>query len=335
MDDPRSCNLETGTCDECQPDLSAAIWNTEAGDVVCSTLERPVKAWHPDWECPRLTVPCDTPPPPPPGEEGCWLPDRIPEENFQGGPNPEALDPEETIGKLLNSIMAELTGCAVGSTCRLPQYHPDEWMKLVEAELQERSYCTTHHRWPNPFPGGQGDQISVSRIPFCEGRWYGNWQVYNYGGNGSVRWHPNGMQDGWRLIDWPCDDVEPPLGKCPEPHPDLTRMKFNLDEKGSHLDTTWTTNYQCEFCESIGMGEHGGVIRCGCPVRPECSPGDPPEYICHDRQTCEMELCDQKWQCNGVPVEGWRGNYAQTDCRGHWRTWCSAPGSTAVAEGTR
>ena len=57
--------------------------------------------------------------------------------------------------------------------------------------------------------------------------------------------------------------------------------------------------------------------------------GDP------ERPICEAELCDQKWECNGEPVPGWRGNPAQTDCEGHYKTWCSAPGSTAVLEGDR
>jgi len=168
---------------------------------------------------------------------------------------------------------------------------------------------------------------------FCDGRLHENYKVYDYGGK-RVIWAPHAKQDGW-LVDCDGGTTPPPAGDCPAPHPDLTRMKFNTHEAGSHLDTTWTTVNQCEYCESIGMGEHGGVIRCGCPVRPECGPDVPPDAICHDRAACEAELCDQKWECNGQPVEGWRGNPAQTDCRGHWKTWCSAPGSTAVAEGER
>ena len=74
------CDTDSGTCVPCEPDLSDAIWNTDAGDVVCSTPERPVKAWSPEWACPRLTEPCAPPPLPEPqcpkftnrgGEEQC------------------------------------------------------------------------------------------------------------------------------------------------------------------------------------------------------------------------------------------------------------------------
>lgn len=119
----------------------------------------------------------------------------------------------------------------------------------------------------------------------------------------------------------------PPAGECPAPHPDLESMKFKRDERGSHLDTTWVTVGQEPFCREIGMSPMAdGTLRAGCPVRPE---GDP------ERPICESELCAQKWECNGQPTEGWHGNPAQTDCEGHWKTWCSAPGSTAVAEGDR
>jgi hypothetical protein len=48
---------------------------------------------------------------------------------------------------------------------------------------------------------------------------------------------------------------------------------------------------------------------------------------------CEAELCGQKWECNGEPYPPYRGNPAQSDCRGHWKTWCeNAP---TVAEGDR
>jgi hypothetical protein len=333
------------------PDLSEAIWNTDAGEVTCSTEERPVKHWPETEECPILTEPCETPLPepqcarftdrggtercqsdacdcfcgeewveceePPPGE--CGFPQGIPEDRFRGVQNPG------TYGSVVNRVMADLTGCAVGSNCPIT-FHPDTWMGMVCEGLCGKGLNCGRHRDSSP---GASDQISVKQGDFCDGKLHENYQVYNYGGR-QVRWAPGAAQDGW-LVN--CGG--PPSGKCPEPHPDVSRMKFNVHERGNHLDTTWTTVNQCEFCEEIGLGEHGGLPRCGCPVRPECGPGVPPDAICHDRSTCEAELCDQKWRCNGVPEEGWRGNPAQSNCRGHWETWCSAPGSTAAAEGHR
>jgi len=124
--------------------------------------------------------------------------------------------------------------------------------------------------------------------------------------------------------------VDPPTEACPAPHPDLTRMKFKSTEHNGNLDTSWVTVNQEPYCREIGMSPmDDGTPRAGCPVRPEGGEGS------EERAPCEAELCDQKWECNGQPADGWKGNPAQSDCRGHWKTWCSAEGSTAVLEGDR
>jgi hypothetical protein len=261
----------------------------------------------------------------------------VPEEDFTGVENPG------TYGSVVNSVMAELTGCAVGTDCPIT-FGPDPWMHMVCDELCKIEVqgvnlnCGRH----DDEPPGATDQISVIRGSFCDGRPHENYQIYNYGGK-KVRWAPGGQQDGW-VIDPntpACRQTPPtpppPSTECPAPHPNLTQMKFNTHERGSHLDTTWITVNQPDFCNSIGypcMPGHGtsrpcdppSMVRGGCPVRPDGHP---------ERPICEIELCGQKWECNGEPVSGWRGNPAQTDCQGHWKTWCSAPGSTAVAEGNR
>lgn len=346
MDDPRFCS--SGECVPC-PTIPGAVWNTTipAGEPTCSTPERPVKHWPPEEECPVLTAPCpDELPTPqcprftdrggtdrcqadacdcfcleewiPCEQEDCGFPQRIPEGNFRITTNPG------THGSAVNRVMADLTGCAVGSSCPIT-FHPDVWMGMVCDELCGLGLnCGRHIN----TPPGASDQISVKQGSFCDGKRHENYQVYNYGGK-KVRWAPSAAQDGWFV-----ECKEPPQGKCPEPHPDMSRMKFNKHERGNHLDTTLTTLNQCQFCEDIGMGDIGGVPRCGCPVRPECGPGVPPDAICHERAACEAELCDQKWECNGQPVEGWRGNPAQTNCSGHYKTWC-ANAPNVVLEGDR
>jgi hypothetical protein len=205
---------------------------------------------------------------------------------------------------------------------------PKETLALIADALVRQGVCAS---------GPEADSVSIKRA--SDGR-FEEWHAVYYG-NGCIIDGPNAYKAAWEYSGPACQSPTPtptpppPSGECPEPHPDLTKMKFTTHEKNSHLDTTWTTNYQCEFCEEIGLGEHGGQPRCGCPVRPECGPDDPPDYICHDRAVCEAELCDQKWKCNGEPYPPYRGNPAQTDCRGHWETWCDAPGSTARAEGHR
>jgi hypothetical protein len=178
------------------------------------------------------------------------------------------------------------------------------------------------------FPGGS-DQISVKLGSFCDGRVHENYRIINPQENG-VRWYPSAGLDAWYVK---CDDTAPPSDVCPDPPPDMDSMKFTKHEKGDHLDTTLTTVGQPEFCESIGYccmpttgpcGAPGCVPRGGCPVWGDSHP---------DRTACEKELCDQKWECNGEPYPPYRGNQAQTDCRGHYRTYClNAP---TVLEGNR
>jgi hypothetical protein len=271
-------------------------------------------------------------------EEECGFPQGVPNEAFTGVQNPGVY------GSVVNRAMADLSGCAVGTDCPIT-FHPDVWMALVCEKLCDQGLNCGRH---DNEPPGASDQISVKRGSFCDGQPHENYQVYNYGGK-KVRWAPGGTQDAW-IVDPStpaCASAPspPPTGQCPQPHPDMSRMKFTSHERGNHLDTTLTTVGQPEFCASIGFCCTPGspsndcddpqcVPRGGCPVRPECGPSDPPDAICHDRALCEAELCDQQWTCNGEPRPGWRGNQAQTDCEGHYKTWC-ANAPTVVLEGDR
>ena len=270
--------------------------------------------------CEEVYIPCEN--------EECAFPQGIANEHFTQVVNPGRY------GSVVNRAMADLTGCAVGTDCPIT-FHPDKWMDMVcEVLCVGGLNCGRH----NDTPPQATDQISVKEGSFCDGKLHENYQIFNYGGR-KVRWAPGGKQDGW-LVDCnegPPPPIDPPpAGDCPAPHPDLTRMKFKNKESGNHMDTTWTTVNQEPFCAEIGMSPMGdGTPRGGCPVRPECGSDAEPDAICHDRAVCEAELCDQRWECNGQPVEGWRGNPAQTDCEGHYKTWCAAHGSTAVLEGNR
>jgi hypothetical protein len=51
--------------------------------------------------------------------------------------------------------------------------------------------------------------------------------------------------------------------------------------------------HACGYCDAIGMGEIGGQIRCGCPVRNECKPVEqtpPQNFKCEERVACEAYL---------------------------------------------
>ena len=285
--------------------------------------------------CTDPAVGCVPKPPPP---DACGFPQGAPNEDFTGTANPG------NYGSVVNRVMSDLSGCAVGTDCPIT-FGPDPWMAMVCEKLCEMGLNCGRH---DNEPPGATDQISVTRGSFCNGQVHENYQIYNYGGQ-KVRWAPGGQQDGWILDpnSAVCAGTPPPQGDCPLPHPDLTRMTMKCKEHNGILDCTWTTVYQPDYCASIGFccmpgtgvnnecGSPGCIPRGGCPVRPECGPNVPPDAICHDRMACEAELCDQKWTCNGQPYPGYRGNPAQSDCRGHWVTWCDAPGSTAQAEGHR
>lgn len=103
----------------------------------------------------------------------------------------------------------------------------------------------------------------------------------------------------------------PPAGACTAPLPPKVwtaetlpdgwgqdqvgqpRWELGCTAHGNVIDcTAKVAPHACEYCAAIGMGEAGGQIRCGCPVRNECKPeGDLPQnFKCHERVACETYL---------------------------------------------
>jgi len=99
--------------------------------------------------------------------------------------------------------------------------------------------------------------------------------------------------------------VSPPAGACSDPLPPKVWTEGTLPpgwgqdqigkprwviEGGPHgvvIDNTAKVAPQaCDYCASIGMGESGGQLRCGCPVRNEC----PGTFKCEERAACEAYL---------------------------------------------
>ena len=268
--------------------------------------------------CPVEPPPVDPPPVDPPAE-GCSFPQGVPNSDFTMGPV------LTEYAATVNTAMKEITGCDIGTDCPTGMT-PDDWMHAVIEKIKLTGLCAGRH--VDTTPGGT-DEIAVAAK--CTDPWEG-YKIYNYGG-GKVIWSPNANRPSWTITPGHCSGgpVEPPpVGDCPLPHPDLTRMKFKAVEHNGILDTSWTTVNQEPYCREIGMSPMAdGTLRAGCPVRPEGGEGS------EERAPCEAELCDQKWECNGQSYPPYKGNAAQSNCRGHWKTWCSAEGSTAVLEGDR
>lgn len=256
--------------------------------------------------------PCE---PPPAGE--CRFPQGVPNSDFTQGSTSVVL------GTQVNAAMERVAVCPSGTDCNAGP-SADVFFDSVTADLRSTGLCAGRH---NETPPGATDEIAVATE--CTGWWEG-YHIYNYGG-GKVVWSPGAGRPKWKIDPKWCGQTPPPSGDCPLPHPDTDRMKFKTDERGNHMDTTWVTVGQPEYCHSIGMGCMPGTgewpnctPRGGCPVRPEGNP---------ERSVCEAELCGQKWECNGEPYPPFKGNPAQTNCEGHWKTYCeSAP---TVAEGNR
>ncbi|MFO0566799.1 MAG: hypothetical protein U0263_14105 [Polyangiaceae bacterium] len=136
----------------------------------------------------------------PPGTGGSGGPCEFP----QGVPDPDFIcaaasyqDTDPAVDAAVNSVMASLTGCGVGSDCPitgLPGGNVDEvcqsWFAAVTQALRAKGYCAGQHAV------GSTDEIAVSNTG-CGGKWYG-YHICNYGGP-KVVWNP-GARRGWWMI---------------------------------------------------------------------------------------------------------------------------------------
>lgn len=242
-------------------------------------------------DCPTPT-PCPepTPTPTPTPEPGCSFPQGLPEGEYTGA------EASSTKAALVNAVMAEITGCNVGSRC-LHGKSPQEWMQLVVAAIRERGTCAGQHI------DGQTDEIAVKVDNAC--RWEG-YHITTHGANPTVVWAPGAVRPSWIIPSRYCGDVA--QDGCPAPLPDKTKFKINLAKHNGKWDATPTTVMTCAYCAEIGLGEMGGVPRCGCPMRPEGN-----VY----RSACERYVLggDPVWYCNGVRIESLANPY-QASCNG-------------------
>ncbi len=122
----------------------------------------------------------------------------------QGVPDPDFInvactyqDTDSSVDAAVNSVMASLSGCGVGSDCTITGFAGttiDEicqsWFAAVTQELRAQGFCAGQHSV------GSTDEIAVSNT-CCEGKWYG-YHICNYGG-GKVVWNP-GARRGWWMI---------------------------------------------------------------------------------------------------------------------------------------
>ena len=289
--------------------------------------------WEPNWgwvcddftrvaleaDCPVVEPP-DPPDPPDPGPT-CGFPQGVPDEDFTQHPNLPG-----TYGSVVNSVMADLSGCSVGGDCPIT-FGPDPWMKLVCDKLCEQGFNCGRHR--NTTPGGT-DQISVTRGSFRDGP-HQNYQIYNYGG-GKVRWAPGGYQGGWSISSTaPPDPPDPPNpGVCTNPDPRGRPASFALHcglGNGTVCDSTFRVD-QREYCDQVCSPSEPNVCFTGrlhCPMRME---GDPERAVCED-----AVIGNQQWWCDGQKIEPFEDNSARARCVGRVKT-CTEDGSVCSEKDT-
>ena len=83
---------------------------------------------------------------------------------------------------------------------------------------------------------------------------------------------------------------------CPSPQPDKTKLAIKIKWHDSFLaDTTIVVHNDLPYCQSIGMGDIGGVPSAECPLRPEGN---------DERRGCELWAADGPliWSSDGEVV---------------------------------
>ena len=296
----------------CMPDVP---WCSDTGQT-CSSPSGPCKH-NPTADpnhcelaapCPPGPTPTPTPTPTPPPGTGCVL-------SGAGvflGTIPQPVVDGQPLGWHVNQAMSSLIGCPVGSRCVVTA-RPQVWQAAVEAELRKRGFCAGQHE-----PGT--DEIAVA---VALGKPMMGYHIYAGDGwddptkSGTIVWSPGADRPAYAPpggVPGPTPTPAPtpgPVPGCSAPLPPQvwtaetlppgfdpalvghTRYVMTCRAHGNVVDCTAQNQRACDYCAAIGMGEIGGQIRCGCPVRNECLPAEqipPQNFKCEERVACEAYL---------------------------------------------
>ncbi len=305
MENPKQC--VEGECVPC-PTLEGAIWNEDAGEVVCSTPERPVKHYPPDSECPMLTDPCGTAPPP---DSSC-----VDENDLAavGCPTPGANFQDEV--KEATNALGDLRG-------RPPNENLDKLAAQLRVQMPSRCILS----------GKEAIFIHRDDRTYEENHavFFGNGSWTNSGRGRFVGCHKD-MDPNGPPVDPPPVDPPPGIVVCENPSlPWTDRDRYNIKcphGVGNWCDSVMTVHGNA-YCTEIGMGSMpGGGARWDCPPRPEGHP---------ERHACESVFNggqtgppgDPIWTSDGEvelkPKDG-EVNRAIARTTGTWIRVCNADG---------
>ena len=251
----------------------------------------------------------DCPDPPPPVEP----PDECPE-YLDGVPLERLTTQVNAFALIVNDAMAELTGCPVGSDCRLGDETRQDFQRRVFRALRDRGFCAGQHERST-------DEIFVG--PSIDSRLEGYHVFAGDGSNGPVPpggtkrkvvWAPGANRPTWRVIG---SGPPPPSGDCGAPiPPDPVRIKVRRHggtDSFPRFDSTGLVGPDADYCAAVGYTDG----RQNCPVRPDCNPATQ-ECEFEDRVACELETFgDPEWLSDGEVVR--TANRWQAKIRGG--TW--------------
>jgi hypothetical protein len=254
----------------------------------------------------------------PPGEGWKFIPAPVQDPTDCDGPvSVTAPDHVSTLGEKVNEAILRVYGCD-GGRCVVTDGRYLVQRKIID-ELRRMGLCAGQHQ-PGTGPTDYGtDEIAVapSTTAVREGfRVYAGPAV----GSGTLILSPQGRAPAWVPSGAPAQQPPPapptqPPGPAPPPAPPdggscssplppklwtaatlppgwgedqigRPRWEIGCGPHNNVIDCTAKVAPQaCAYCDSIGMGEAGGQIRCGCPVRNEC-----PGVKCEERVACEAYL---------------------------------------------
>ncbi len=301
-----------------QDEARACAGTTAAASPACAAAEaiRDVledRAAQQGLSCPAPEPPPTLPPSPPPstlpptpGPGPTPGPTPGPACVLAGEPAVVAEGHQPTLREAVLDALERLRpDCERGGTCLLGDETQQGFQARVEAELRAAALCAGQH-------GPGTDEIAVAASAAAP------WEGYDVftGSDNEGPVPPDGAR---RTVVWAVyrgawlppgtPGPTPPPSACGAPRPPAEHYIWGelqptarwRDEHGDVIrgwDATLNVERSCEFCQSIGLGEINGVIRCRCPLRPECDPAaaEPCRFV--DRDACEADA-GAIWESDG------------------------------------
>lgn len=156
---------------------------------------------------------------------------------------------------------------------------------------------------------------------FCEAKAAG--QAFWY-------WRSDGTDEDQNLSLNSLNCDEAPQTGCNAPLPDRDKLVWSVTCATNGIcDPTPTVTASCEFCDAIGMGEMGGIVRCTCPARNECPPDGSDVDDCKSRLACEQYLMEAPSPVvtSDGEVQFVDDNKFRAKTTGTWLEFCNGPGT--------